>query len=376
VTDGHDRDATSSTGAPGETAEFWASLRQRLAAPDGPVPVPAFPPDGGAAAATGRIGTVLGMALVGWVQGLPEGDDAVRRSRLYNRYRLAGGWRWAVRLRAAGIETVCLKGLGSAAMIYPQPELRTMADADLLVLPADLGRALRFLRQKGFVFGQEPTRSPWGYIGDASAEPLVSPEGVNLDLHQHPDSWPLHLGLPTEAVFADSLARTTPEGIVRVPRAEHQILIAASHAARDLFDAPSLKLLLDGAFLLHARTDRGPDREPALDWPELSRRARHGDSLRALQAYLTLLAELGLTPGKLPAGLLLPPGGAARRLLQQIAADMLAGRFADLGEEIGQRQKVMRELLLAASPRTVLWRNLRRLAGLLRPNKGVLNDAR
>lgn len=368
--------------APSE--EFWRCLQRRLTLPPFGDPAMATIPAAGLDQDLARrFAAVLGMALVGWILLVPEDQAAIRRSRLYNRYRLAGGWRWAVRLRQAGIETVCLKGLGTAASTYPIAELRTMADADLLVRPEALGSALHFLQQEGFVFGTEPTRSPWGYIGDASAEPLVSPEGVNLDLHQHPDSWPLHLGLSTEELFSESRECETPEGNILVPKTEHQILVAASNAARDLFEAPSLKLVIDGAFLLQSPANAGPaalrGRETGragIDWDELGVRARRGDSLRALRAYLTLLTELGLAPATLPKDLLLQGKGAGPRLLSRIADGMRAANFGDLDQEIGQREKLYRELLLAASARTILRRNLQRLAGLLRPSKGVLHDVR
>lgn len=380
--------AAEGGGAPGAApAPFWAALRSRLHAkgtaegsdPAGAESAQRPPPAAPADTAAAPFDGVLGMALVGWALDRPADEPEVRRGRLYNRYRIYGGWRWAVRLQNAGIDTVCLKGLAAAAATYPVAELRTMADADLLVRPQDLGRALRFLLQAGFAVGEEPTRSPWGFIGDASAEPLVSPEGVNLDLHQHADSWPLHRGLPTDRVFADSLECGTPEGPVRVPRPEHQLLVAASHAARDLFDAPSLKLVIDGAFLLQlcgGGGGHGRFADAQFDWQEVERRARAGDSLRPLRAYLSLLRMLELEPaGGLPSDLLLPPESPAERLLRDLAAGLLAGRFGDGSHELDARQKMLRELLLAASPRTVLRRNLRRLAGLVRPNRGVLNDA-
>ncbi|MEQ8343957.1 MAG: nucleotidyltransferase family protein [Sneathiellaceae bacterium] len=325
--------------------------------------------------ATAAFAGILGMALVAWALGMPQDDPDVRRSHLYNRYRVAGGWRWAVRLRQAGIETVCLKGLAAAAALYPEPELRAMADADLLVRPADLSHALRYLLSQGFAVGQEPTRHPWGFIGDASAEPLISPEGGNLDLHRHPDAWPLHGGLSTEEVLAGSLEVETPEGRVRVPRPEHQLLIAASNAARDLFDPPSLKLLIDGALLLRAGRRPGMP-ATGLDWAEIEQLARGGDSLRALRTYLSLIVLLGFDGTGIPQRLMLAPSGPASWLLDRVATDLAAGHFGDPAQDHGLGHKLMREMLLSASGKTVLWRNSRRLAGLVRPNRGMLGEAR
>lgn len=355
---------------------FWTGLRRRMTdAPGDSAPGPPCDDDlpGPLPPATAAFAGILGMALVAWALDMPQSHPDVRRSHLYNRYRVAGGWRWAVRLRETGIETVCLKGLAAAATLYPERDLRAMADADLLVRPADLSHALRFLLSQGFAVGQEPTRHPWGFIGDASAEPLISPEGGNLDLHRHPDAWPLHVGLSTEAVIGGSLEVQTPEGAVRVPRPEHQLLIAASNAARDLFDPPSLKLLIDGALLLRAARRPG---SPAarLDWAEIERCAGRGDSLRALRAYLSLIVLLGFDASEIPQRLLLGPRRPAAWLLRQLTADLVAGRFGDPAQDHGLGHKLMREMLLSASPRTVLWRNFRRLTGLVRPNRGMFGE--
>ncbi|MCF0229407.1 MAG: nucleotidyltransferase family protein [Parasporobacterium sp.] len=56
--------------------------------------------------------------------------------------------------REQGIPSVSLKGV-SAAMLYPQPELRCTGDIDLLVLPEDYDRACSILTEKGFI--EEPT---------------------------------------------------------------------------------------------------------------------------------------------------------------------------------------------------------------------------
>ena len=390
---GRRRDAAPGRAPPTAAQAFWAGLRGRIAEAPGDAAAPPQgreEPPGQLPPEVAALAGILGMALVAWALEMPPNRPEVRRSHLYNRYRVASGWRWAVRLREAGIETVCLKGLAAAAALYPAPDLRAMADADLLVRQADLSVALRYLLSQGFAVGQEPTRHPWGFIGDASAEPLISPEGGNLDLHRHPDAWPLHAGLSTEDVLAGSLEVETPEGAVRVPRPEHQLLIAASNAARDLFDPPSLKLLIDGALLL--RTDRGSASQAGgfeggglgaargamdgLDWGEVERRARKGDSLRALRAYLSLIVLLGFDATGVPQRLLLPSAGPAAWLLNRLAEDLAAGRFGDPAQDHGLGHKLMREMLLAASGKTVLWRNLRRLTGLVRPNRGIISEAR
>ena len=84
-------------------------------------------------------------------------------------------------LRQARVETVTLKGMALANVVYPEPWLRPMADVDLLVRPADRAAALATLRELGY-------RSP----GDAADELGASRSfaelvrhGTRIDLHWH-----------------------------------------------------------------------------------------------------------------------------------------------------------------------------------------------
>jgi Uncharacterised nucleotidyltransferase len=54
------------------------------------------------------------------------------------------------RFREAGLPVVVLKGVALAALVYPSPALRPMADIDLLVRRHDLGKADVLLRDVGF----------------------------------------------------------------------------------------------------------------------------------------------------------------------------------------------------------------------------------
>ena len=76
---------------------------------------------------------------------------------------------------------------------------------------ADRHRLVALYHAAGLNFYQAKARATWGFIFDASLLPLTSVDGANnIDLHVHPDAWPLHLGLSTAAVFA--AARTIATG--------------------------------------------------------------------------------------------------------------------------------------------------------------------
>lgn len=73
---------------------------------------------------------------------------------------------------AGGVRAVVMKGVALKAL-YPQPDLRTMSDADLLVSEADFEAALRILSEQGF--------------RDAGEEPGVrmfqGQDGLHVELH-------------------------------------------------------------------------------------------------------------------------------------------------------------------------------------------------
>jgi len=284
-----------------------------------------------------------------------------RQSRLRNRFVRLNGTGWARLAAERGIAVVCLKGLAAAHTLYDEPDLRQMSDADLLVRPADRDRLLDVLEAAGLAFVAPRARSPWGFVGDASYLPLVSPDGAaNVDVHVHPDAWPLHRGLSTEAVFAAARPAATPRGPILVPAPTHALLIAASNAARDLFAPAAAWKLLDGARLLAGWA--GP-----VDWDEIECRTTAAGMQRPLAAYLELLRRLGAGLPGLPAALGWRPGPLARAAFERLVADWLA---CD-GRPVPAGRRFAREWLLAAGPRIALGRNLRRATGLLSPRPGL-----
>jgi hypothetical protein len=131
-------------------------------------------------------------------------------------------------LSEGGVRSVLIKGPSVARWVYEEDEFRSYSDIDLLVAPADVRRAVRTLRGRGF----DRVHS------DAHAELLRRPrDQVTVDLHR------LLVGIqarPEDAwgVLADQTERLALGGgaievLVERARALHLVLHAAQHGARD-----------------------------------------------------------------------------------------------------------------------------------------------
>lgn len=76
-------------------------------------------------------------------------------------------------LAAAGVKAVMLKGMALKAL-YPQPDLRTMSDLDLLVAPAEQKAAHEAMASIGYqVIEREP-----------GVDVMRGPEGLRVELHE------------------------------------------------------------------------------------------------------------------------------------------------------------------------------------------------
>jgi hypothetical protein len=89
----------------------------------------------------------------------------------------------AAALDRAGISFVALKGAALGAVLYAEPTLRPMTDVDLLVRPADRGRALDALAAAGFVRPAPAIEAFW--LESYYNLPLDAPPGLagKLELH-------------------------------------------------------------------------------------------------------------------------------------------------------------------------------------------------
>jgi hypothetical protein len=303
-----------------------------------------------------RLVELIGPALAGHLLPGPNVEIAkveIAQGRLINRFRRADGLRWARHADRCGIQVVCLKGLAAAHLYYDDADLRTMSDADLLFRARDRDALVAHYRAAGLEFEPSAGRSPWGHISDASTLAMTGPDGgSNVDIHTHPDAWPLHLGLSTAAVFAAAHAVQTSEGEILVPSTTHMLLLSASHVARDLFGPSTAKSLIDAALLLRRQGHQ-------IDWAEFVERMVNGRVARPVRAFFGLLERLGADVTKLPAGLRgYTAGGEFERALDDYVA-----MFPD---DPSLLERARREVLLCAEPAVAMGRNWMRLKGLVR----------
>ena len=84
-------------------------------------------------------------------------------------------------LKGAGIPAAVLKG-AAAGLYYPDPALRSYGDVDLMVAPADLGRARAGLLAAGFN-GEDDEGPCDHHVG-------LGKDGVRLELHWRPNGIP------------------------------------------------------------------------------------------------------------------------------------------------------------------------------------------
>ena len=284
--------------------------------------------------------------------------DRQSANRLMTRFFRQRALQWVSRIAALEIEVVYMKGLATALTLYPDPDLRNMSDIDLLVREADLARFVKAMTAAGFTFRRSRNHA-WGLIGDASFKPLVSPDGhTNFDIHVYPDNFPTHLGLSTEEVFAASRPVETGRVELRVPAPDHTLLIALMNVVRDKFHPGAINSLIDAILLI-----REP---PAPDWDGIMARAETGGFVKGLAAAVTLFAALGMPDGKLPPALIREYRGPAR-LVFDATRQEFARMFPRKPRLI---HELLREVLLCAEPRTVWWKNYRRISGLVQPRRG------
>lgn len=254
---------------------------------------PANADSAGMAEAASRLGGLLSSALVRHLlrnaemrlgtELVPE-DDA-RQSLLMNRFTGGVQRRWMAEIAAAGIPVVALKGFAFAHTLYPDPDLRTIGDIYLLVRAGDRDRLLVFLQNRGFAFELLPT-GPWGFISDASYQPMVSAEGdCSIDVHVQPDCYPAYRSLDCDRVFAASRTVDIAGSVCSVPSDTHALVLSLTNVAKDKFGPYSIRKIVDVALLLRANRD--------IDWDEVALLARTGRFEGPARVSFVLLEALG-----------------------------------------------------------------------------------
>lgn len=281
------------------------------------------------------------------------------KARLMSRY-LRGAYRDVLQaLAEAGIPTVAFKGYANAFTLYPDPDLRIAGDLDIVVPRDRIAQAVRLLAERD-LHPAEMDTGPWGFIGEESFLPIVGRDGlINIDLHTQADEYPLPLVLPAKTLLRTAV--WNQDAVTRLPGREDTVLLLVSHAARDRFGPEAVKKVLDLIRLLPS----GP--APA-DWDAVWDRAKPARLRKPLATTLALLAVLDIHLGMLPDALQRAVARKQRnRRLQDVAQNWRALAPMDNPGPFG---KFADELLLAAEPRVLLYRQSRRLIGLMRPKSG------
>jgi hypothetical protein len=329
-------------------APLWRALAARLAG----AALPSVPP-----AVPDAAALALGLPFLAWL-GLPVPPE-VAKARLHARFRRISALRLAVTLQREGHRFACLKGMAAAHTLYDDPDIRPMADMDLLADPAGMSALIARLQAMGLVFAPARSRSPWGLVSDASLRPLLAPDGsINLDLHSLPDAWPLPAGLSTAAVLGAARTCTTSEGEIPVPSPTHLLVLAASHAARDLFALDSAKNLVDALHLLI----RTPD---AVDWREIAEIADRAGLERAFATFFGLIIALSGRADLVPTRWRQAVPG-----LPRLAASFSAFDRSAFTLSLPSAEKLRREWLFCG-PRIAAGRWARRVRGLIVPRDGT-----
>ncbi len=313
-----------------------------------------------------RFSGLVGAALAGHLLGplrqslgqvlVDPADETA--GRLFN--RLTGNAQRAAvaRLSDAGLPVVCLKGFALAHTLYPDPDLRTIGDLDLLVPRGDLDRAIACLREAGFAFAALPTQA-WGFISEASFMPMVSADGVcNVDLHVEPDCYPAYRALTAARVFAAAREADAGGLPIRVPSPPHALLLSLTNAAKDKFGPYSVRKLVDAALMIRAADAAG--------WDEVRALSREGGFLGPARAALSLLVRLGLPAALVPEDLRREPGGIAR----PVFVGLVREHAAMFPRTTPGSCVVAREMTVCTEPRVAAANAARRIRGLFRPASG------
>lgn len=324
--------------------------------------------DNGTAAAAAGLARLLTPALAGYFLAAAEAPagrplldpEDVRQSLLMNRLTGSVQRHWMAAIADTGIPVVALKGFAFAHTVYPDPDLRTIGDLDLLVRADDSDRLFAFLRDSGFVFEELPS-SAWGFISDASFQPMVSADGMcSIDVHVQPDCYPAYRSLTAERLFAGARTVQVGDMPVRVPSPAHALALCVTNAAKDKFGPFSVRKLVDVAVLLRAV-------DGAVDWDEVAALARDGHFAGPARAAFALLIRLGMQADGIPPALRAPPGGPRAPLFRALLRDY-ESMFA---AEPGPWRVLAREIGLCTEPDVAVHNAFLRLRGLVAPRRGV-----
>jgi hypothetical protein len=139
-------------------------------------------------------------------------------------------------LAQAGIRVVAFKGIAAMALLYGGPKHRTIGDGDLLILRADLARALACLERKGLARkGTDTLHQYLSFVENAprfagnQAIAVYGEDGSEIDLH-----WQVAgSGLRVEELLDRSVSAELLGSQIPVVNAKDGFLLTVHHAIRE-----------------------------------------------------------------------------------------------------------------------------------------------
>lgn len=134
-------------------------------------------------------------------------------------------------LAGAGIESRVLKGAAVANLDYETPALRSYADIDLLVRPADLDRAVRVLSGSGFARTLAEPRPGFDSRFDKSITLVNAAGAFELDLHRTFVLGPWGVLVDLERLWETGEDVVVAGHDLRALSRDHRLVHACYHAA-------------------------------------------------------------------------------------------------------------------------------------------------
>jgi hypothetical protein len=139
-------------------------------------------------------------------------------------------------LQEAGIPVASFKGIASMAVLYGDPKHRSIHDADVLILPKDVARAVVCLEENGFTHRGSQTLTEYlrfvenspGFAGNKAVS-VYGPGGSAIDLH-----WRLAgSGLPEEEILQRAVTAHLMDSTIPVVDSKDGFLLTVHHAIRE-----------------------------------------------------------------------------------------------------------------------------------------------
>ena len=195
-----------------------------------------------------------------------------------------------------GIDFVVLKGPHLACTIYPDPLQRSWCDLDILVRPADSGKALACLQAHGFTPAPEDSRRHATMQSYYNVN-LMTPLGLPLELH-HALSSHQRYPVDVEQMILDAEPFSIMDVHAKGLKTEHLLLHLCIHMTNDYF-LHEEKHLEDIALLVRKR---------AIRWDAFEVLARRAGCM--IGSYYALAAACAQKNAPVPEALLvsLKPG--------------------------------------------------------------------